>query len=262
MSEKTIAQAVEDAPDPREALMRALRKPFHSSAVEWVITHSGEYNGKPWAHCTPYLTARAVMDRLDDVLHPWGWFDTYEVHQDQGAICTLHILFPQENEWMTKADGAPQTDIEGFKGQISKALVRAAAKWGVGRYLYKFPRQMYVDIVEKGTPGASRYAPKGKKPFFWIPPDYDKELQKLNEPNTQQPRRGSAPAPERPPAAGEQAPAQDDELAALEAKAKDWWSEDKELCQTVLSSLGLSRFPTTNAEAMRRCLDELKKRAA
>jgi len=39
-------------------------------------------------------------------------------------------------EWIWKADGAGDTDVEAEKGAISDAFKRAAVKWGVGRYLY------------------------------------------------------------------------------------------------------------------------------
>ena len=32
--------------------------------------------------------------------------------------------------------GSAETAVEGEKGQLSKALVRAAVKFGIGRYLY------------------------------------------------------------------------------------------------------------------------------
>ena len=49
-------------------------------------------------------------------------------------ICSLSCKVG--DNWITKADGAGDTDIEGEKGGISDALKRAAVVWGIGRYLY------------------------------------------------------------------------------------------------------------------------------
>jgi hypothetical protein len=76
------------------------------------------------------------------------------------------------NEWVTKEDGAEQTDLESFKGGLSSAIKRAAVVWGIGRYLYDL-EEGYAEIVEKGTKGAHY----GKLPdktggdqFHWFPP--------------------------------------------------------------------------------------------
>ena len=49
--------------------------------------------------------------------------------------------------WVTKSDSADYTDIEEIKGGASSALKRAAAVWGIGRYLYYLPR-VWVPINE------------------------------------------------------------------------------------------------------------------
>ena len=49
-------------------------------------------------------------------------------------ICNLSCRI--EGEWVTKADGADDTNIEAAKGGISDSLKRAAVLLGIGRYLY------------------------------------------------------------------------------------------------------------------------------
>jgi hypothetical protein len=73
------------------------------------------------------------MDRLDAVLGAENWQDRYEFHGVR-TICYLSIRI--EDEWITKGDGAGDSDVEAEKGAISDALKRAAVKWGIGRYLY------------------------------------------------------------------------------------------------------------------------------
>lgn len=80
-----------------------------------------------------YIDARDVMERLDEAVGPSNWQDRYEVHGSK-TICYLSIRV--NDEWITKADGAGDSDVEAEKGAISDALKRAAVKWGVGRYLY------------------------------------------------------------------------------------------------------------------------------
>lgn len=80
-----------------------------------------------------YLDARDVMDRLDQVCGAANWQDRYEFDGPR-TVCYLSIRI--DGEWITKADGAGDTQVEAEKGAISDALKRAAVKWGIGRYLY------------------------------------------------------------------------------------------------------------------------------
>jgi hypothetical protein len=80
-----------------------------------------------------YIDARDVMERLDQVCGAPDWQDRYEVHGGR-VICYLSIRV--NDEWITKADGAGDTQVEAEKGGLSDAFKRAAVKWGIGRYLY------------------------------------------------------------------------------------------------------------------------------
>ena len=62
MSAPTMAEAIE-----------IIRKPFHVTEVEWRIQSSGEKGEKIWAIVVPYITARAVHDRLDEAFGATGW---------------------------------------------------------------------------------------------------------------------------------------------------------------------------------------------
>lgn len=84
-----------------------------------------------------YITSRAVMNRLDEVVGPTNWRDEYRPGPDGGVICGLSLRL--EGEWITKWDGAENTNFEAIKGGLSDAFKRAAVKWGIGRYLYNTP---------------------------------------------------------------------------------------------------------------------------
>lgn len=144
-----------------------LTEKFSPLDIEWRVQSSGETNGKFWARVLAYVDARAIQDRLDLVCGAENWKDDYE-HLTNGMICRLSIKV--DGEWITKTNGAPETDIEGFKGGISKALVRTASTWGIGRYLYNLEAS-WANIVDQKTPGARRAQTKERKDFYWLPPE-------------------------------------------------------------------------------------------
>jgi hypothetical protein len=121
-----------------------LHKPFPPSEIEWRV---GSTNGdKTQGLALAYLTARHVMERLDEVCGAANWQDRYEFHGTR-TVCYLSIRVG--DEWVTKADGAGDSDVEAEKGAISDALKRAAVKWGIGRYLYDLGNT-WVEIEAAG----------------------------------------------------------------------------------------------------------------
>lgn len=119
---------------PTSEEIKALFAEFPKDAISWraqTLTKDGDK-----AMALAYIDARDVMDRLDDVCGASDWQDRYEFH---GARTVCYLSIRVDNEWITKADGAGDSDVEAEKGAISDALKRAAVKWGVGRYLYDLP---------------------------------------------------------------------------------------------------------------------------
>lgn len=115
-------------------MIEQLLEPFPSDDIEWRIQRSGITRDNPWAMVLAYITARAVMDRLDSVVGVGGWYDDYVTGPDGGLLCRLSVRV--DGEFITKCDGAENTKVEAIKGGFSGALKRAAVKYGVGRYLY------------------------------------------------------------------------------------------------------------------------------
>jgi len=104
---------------------------FPRDAISWraqSLTKDGDK-----AMALAYIDARDVMDRLDEIIGACDWQDRYEFH---GARTVCYLSIRVNDEWITKADGAGDSDVEAEKGAISDALKRAAVKWGIGRYLY------------------------------------------------------------------------------------------------------------------------------
>jgi hypothetical protein len=97
----------------------------------------------------PYLDSRAIQKRLDEAAGPFNWKNEYQNWQEKAQICKLSLYFAERNEWVTKCDGAENTDIEPIKGGLSDAFKRAASQWGIGRYLYDVGG-VWVEVEAKG----------------------------------------------------------------------------------------------------------------
>lgn len=173
---KTMAKKqIED--DPNLA-MHSYGPNFHdkfpANQIEWRIQQAGKTaNGKPWGICLAYIDARAVMQRLDDCVGWENWCDKY-IHIDGGVECHLSIRTVGD-DWITKIDGSPETATEAFKGGYSKSLVRAAVKFGIGRYLYDLP-VTFANWVDKNAFGAKRHKFKDNTFGYWTPPALPKEF--------------------------------------------------------------------------------------
>ena len=153
--------------------LRDLYKPFPETSIHWRIGSTNKRktpDGKPTKGIPlAYIDARDVMERLDTVCGPENWQCRYPY---QGC-CEIGIRI--NGEWVWKADGAGQSDIEAEKGQYSDAFKRAAVKWGVGQYLYDLPN-IWVDMDNYGKPKEQPKLPQWATPNGWrrIPPDEKK----------------------------------------------------------------------------------------
>lgn len=151
-----------------EVIMEFLSSPFPPEEVEWRITAKSKDNTKGLV--AAYINNRAVMNRLDNVVGFNNWQSKFICNND-GAVCELSIKI--DGEWITKSDGASNTDIEAVKGGLSNAMKRAAAQWGIGRYLYKLPG-VWVNIKPKGR--SYEIAEKPKLPAWALPVKYHTKI--------------------------------------------------------------------------------------
>ena len=129
-----------------------LSRPFAPEDLEWRL--QGTNKAKTGGFAVPYVTNRAIMDRLDDVVGPENWYNHFSPWHCSGKkdaqICGISIFFEERKEWITKWDGAEDTDIESVKGGLSDSMKRAAVQWGIGRILYKMDT-VWVDIEQRGN---------------------------------------------------------------------------------------------------------------
>jgi hypothetical protein len=140
---------------------------FDPAQIQWrpITTSKDGKNGLAAA----YVDARAVADRLNEVLGIDGWQDKYELMHDGNMICHLSIWSEEKKMWITRCDVGDegQAPDKGTKAKsaCSNALKRAAVKFGVGRYLYDIdhtwvPVDQYKRITKEGYAQLDRLLPR------------------------------------------------------------------------------------------------------
>lgn len=68
--------------------------------------------------------------------------------EKDAQLCGIAIYFEGKG-FITKWDGAEDSDIEPIKGGLSDSMKRAAYQWGIGRVLYSLDT-VWVDIERRG----------------------------------------------------------------------------------------------------------------
>lgn len=185
--------------------LRRLADFFAADDIEFKPIAVSKKTGKALA--AAYITNRAVMQRLDDVVGPGNWQNEYRPGPSGGVVCGLSVRVVREDgssDWVTKWDGADNTDVEAVKGGLSDSMRRAAVHWGIGRYLYGFPQQ-WVPIDDYGK--------------FAQPPRIPREFLPQPERPAPRPARDERPAVDGPPAhderpVREERPLRDERAAA------------------------------------------------
>lgn len=147
-----------------ETIKRELARPFAPEDLEWRLQQTFEDKGRGLA--VPYVTNRAIQDRLDEVVGPDNWHNdykpwhqytvkvrsketrAYEEKSVDSQLCGISIYF-EGRGFITKWDGANDSDIEPVKGGLSDSMKRAAVQWGIGRVLYKMDT-VWVDVEKRG----------------------------------------------------------------------------------------------------------------
>lgn len=148
-----------------------LERPFPVNKVRWRVGPRTKDESRGIA--LAYIDARDVMKRLDDVCGVEGWQNRYTHVTPQGVVCEVGILF--EGEWVWKANGAGETQVEGEKGAMSDAFKRAGVQWGIGRYLYALPN-VWVEL-ERGT----KIIEPPTMPTWATPDGFDKIMEQKHD---------------------------------------------------------------------------------
>lgn len=134
--------------DPRQ-IQAELAMPFAPEDLEWRLQRVVE--AKELGIAVPYVTNRAIMSRLDDVVGPENWYNDFKPWHGAGGkeaqLCGISIRYG--DGFITKWDGAEDSDIEPIKGGLSDSMKRAAVQWGIGRVLYNMD-VVFVDVEKRG----------------------------------------------------------------------------------------------------------------
>lgn len=150
--------------------LKKLEDPFPEKDIEWRVMRGGlKKNGEPWAMVVPYVTNRAIMERLDQVCGKENWKNSFSASPDNlGVICGISVNC-EGTGWITKWDGAQSedkdADVDPTKTVISNAMKRAAVQWGIGRYLYEL-EGVFATFDESGTHTAKIQG----QTYHWITP--------------------------------------------------------------------------------------------
>lgn len=132
-----------------EELMKKLQEPFSADDIEWRVQRSMSTAKGNKAIVLAYVTNRAIQKRLDDIFGPYGWRNQFQEWRNEATICGISVYNPETQDWITKWDGADETQVEATKGSFSASQKRAAVQWGIGRYLYNL-EEVWVDVKSTG----------------------------------------------------------------------------------------------------------------
>jgi len=207
--------------DLSQEIMKKLQEPFHPDDIEWRVgaTNSNKTTGI----ALPYVTNRAIMNRLDEVVGPFNWQNQFKEWKGNSQICGVSIRFGEE--WVTKWDGADDSEYDAVKGGLSDAMKRAGYQWGIGRYLYKYD-PTWVPIKQQGK----GYVLAGDPPDLpsWALPD---GFKKETPAKKQEERKTTAPVRKKPDAPKEETPTSIKKLfqeyAGSIDNVEDWVNKQK-----------------------------------
>ena len=189
--------------------LKDLDLPLASDAIEWRVGRAGVTkkgdSESVWCKVLAYLTNRAIQERLDDVCGKENWRNEYVTGPQGGVMCGISIRV--EGEWVTKWDGAENTEIESVKGGLSDSMKRAAVQWGIGRYLYQLEEGFAKTTVDKPQQQDEWHFANAKRNktdqqgvnYWWQPPtlpSWALPADRASRPNGTAPRTESAPVAE------------------------------------------------------------------
>lgn len=129
-----------------EALLKQLKEPFDPRFVKFRVGATNK--DKTMGIALAYIDSREVKKRLDSVMGLDKWRDRLIPINSDGFISEIDLKIGEE--WITRSNAADNTKVSPIKGGASDAFKRAAAKWGVGHYLYYLPNQ-WVAIKPAGN---------------------------------------------------------------------------------------------------------------
>lgn len=148
-----------------EQVMQELAEPFAPDDIEWRVGSTNREKTKGIA--LAYVTNRAIMNRLDEVVGAFNWQNNFQEWKGTSQLCGIGIRFGEE--WVWKWDGADDSNMDAVKGGLSDSMKRAGYQWGIGRYLYNLDGT-WTEIEPAGKSYRLKTIPK--LPTWALPKGY------------------------------------------------------------------------------------------
>ena len=159
----------------QKEIMELLQAPFRLEEIEFRVGSTNKEKTKGLA--LTYVTNRAIQNRLDEVFGCFGWKNEYKEWKGNSQLCGISIWLEDRKEWVTKWDGADDSNMDAVKGGLSDSMKRCAYQWGIGRYLYQLP-QVWCDITPFGK--SYKLSKKPTLPKWALPVEMqDKDIKEL-----------------------------------------------------------------------------------
>ena len=196
----------------QEEIFKKLRDPFAFSAIEWKVQVTSQ--DKARGMVVAYIDSRAIQKRLDEVVGAFNWKNTFSPWQNNSQICGLSIYDSERGEWVTKTDGAENTDIEPVKGGLSDSFKRAACVWGIGRYLYELTG-LWIEIEQRGKSAVIK-----ENQYAKIEVEYNKAVTKIFGTAANQEKTPALSVEKEP---SPKSPAANNQNPAVTAASSDYW---------------------------------------
>jgi hypothetical protein len=137
-------------------LFAALAADFEKGEVKWRKQGPVE---------VPYISARTVANRLDNVVGPASWWDDYTT-TGHTVVCTLTVRLP-DGSIVSKQDAGGHAGMKDAgddeKSAFSDSFKRAAVKFGIGRLLYGDGTPNFAPTPAQATTPAPTPAPATAK---------------------------------------------------------------------------------------------------
>ncbi|MCE0555249.1 hypothetical protein LQK80_36765 [Bacillus thuringiensis] len=73
-----------------------------------------------FAYVAPFVDARAIQDRFDEVFGIDKWQVSYEKWGEKATKCTISVFLNER--WISKEDGSEESDYNAVKGGFSNSL--------------------------------------------------------------------------------------------------------------------------------------------
>lgn len=131
-------------------IYKKLSEPFTAVTPDGEIVPAHKWRVQSGNRCIPYIDARQVSKRFNDVLGIENWSHIIEETNQKMLICTITIKI--DGEEFSHSDVGTPANVEKEKSMASDALKRAAVHFGVGAYIYEIKPVEVKDQAIKKDP--------------------------------------------------------------------------------------------------------------